>query len=220
MSCRAKILGNLLSFHILIILLKNIHTLKRRRFYSMWNLCQTFHAMGDHRRCAHSDCVAHGRKTKSESFASCRVSISGGSKIAWINVECNEDSLSQFLPKLESVRRPARLLLFPPDKFVVRRQLKRLRKNRNCSLAQESIHLAAVTLTADGCVNNIKFASYLTGNRSLTCKRITKRQRPSNTRTIFHIMHLKAWIRDSRKEKPKLAALNVELKNVQIFKYA
>ena len=136
----------------------------------------------------------HGRKTKSELFASCRgrENISGGSKIAWINVECNEDSLSQFLPKLESVGRPARLLLFPRDKFVVRRQLKRFRKNRNCSLAQESIHLAAVTLTADGCVNNIKFTSYLTRNRPLTYKRITKRQRPSNTRTTFHIMHLKA----------------------------
>ena len=46
-----------------------------------------------------------------------------------------------------------------------------------------------VTPTADGCVNNIKFASYLTGNRPLTCKRITKRQRPSNTRTIFHVIH-------------------------------
>ena len=93
--------------------------------------------------------------------------------------------LLPFLQKLKSVCRPPRLLLFLRDKFVVRRQLKRFRKNRNCSLAQESIHLAAVTLTADGCVNNIKFASYLTGNRSLTCKRITKRQRPSNTRTIF-----------------------------------
>ena len=38
----------------------------------------------------------HGRKTKSESFASCRgrLNISGGSEIAWMNVECNEDSLS------------------------------------------------------------------------------------------------------------------------------
>ena len=45
--------------------------------------------------------------------------------------------------------------------------------------------MAAVTLTADGRVNNIKFASYLTGNRPLTCKRITERQRPSNTRFIF-----------------------------------
>ena len=138
----------------------------------------------------------YGRKTKIESFASCRgrVNVSGSSKIAWINVECNEDSLS--------VAVPSKLLLFLRDKFVVRRQLKRFRKNRNCSLAQESIHLAAVTLTADGCVNNIKFASYLTGNRPLTCKRIPKRQRPSNTRTIFHVIHLKAWIRDSRKEKP------------------
>ena len=33
----------------------------------------------------------HGRKTKSESFASCRsrVNISDDSKIAWINAECN-----------------------------------------------------------------------------------------------------------------------------------
>ena len=89
--------------------------------------------------------------------------------------------LLPFLRKLKSVGRPARLLLFLRDKFVVRRQLKRFRKNRNCSLAQESIHLAAVTLTADGCVNNIKFASYLTGNQPLTCKLITKRQLPSYT---------------------------------------
>ena len=89
--------------------------------------------------------------------------------------------LLPFLRKLKSVGRPARLLLFLREKFVVRRQLKRFRKNRNCSLAQESIHLAAVTLTADSCVNNIKFASYLTGNQPLTCKLITKRQLPSYT---------------------------------------
>ena len=94
--------------------------------------------------------------------------------------------LLPFHRKLKSVCRPARLLLFLRDKFVVRRQTKRFRKNRNCSLAQESIHLAAVTLTVDGCVNNIKFASYLTGNRPLTCKRIKKRQRPSDTRTPFN----------------------------------
>ena len=29
------------------------------------------------------------------------------------------------------------------------------------------VYVCAVTLTADGCVNNIKFASYLTGNRPL-----------------------------------------------------
>ena len=89
--------------------------------------------------------------------------------------------LLPFLRKLKSVGRPARLLLFLRDKFVVRRQLKRFRENRNCSLAQECIHLAAVTLTADGCVNNIKFASYSTGNQPLTCKLITKRQLPSYT---------------------------------------
>ena len=89
--------------------------------------------------------------------------------------------LLPFVRKLKSVGRPARLLLFLRDKFVVRRQLKRFRKNRNCSLAQESIHLAAVTLTADGCVNNIKFPSYLIGNQPLTCKLITKRQLPSYT---------------------------------------
>ena len=58
------------------------------------------------------------------------------------------------------------------NKFVIRKQLKRFRKNRNCGLAQESVHLAAVTPKADGCVNNIKFASYLTGNRPLTYKHI------------------------------------------------
>ena len=100
--------------------------------------------------------------------------------------------LLPLLGKLKSVCGPVRLLLFLLDIFVVRRQSKRFRKNRNCSLARESIYLTAVTHTADGCVNNIKFASYLTGNRPLTCKRIPKRQRPSNTRTIFHVIHLKA----------------------------
>ena len=146
-----------------------------------------------------------GRKTKNKSFATCRsrVNISGSSKIAWINVEFNGNSLSVAVPsKVKKCLRACGLLLFLLDKFVVRRQLKRFRKNRNCSLARESIYLTAVTHTADGCVNNIKFASYLTGNRPLTCKRIPKRQWPSNTRTIFQVIHLKAWIRDSRKEKP------------------
>ena len=42
----------------------------------------------------------HGRKTKSESLASCRnwVNISGGSEIAWINVECGGESLSVAVP--------------------------------------------------------------------------------------------------------------------------
>ena len=42
----------------------------------------------------------HGRKTKSESFASCRdrVNMSGGSKIASITVKCNGDSLSVTVP--------------------------------------------------------------------------------------------------------------------------
>ena len=122
--------------------------------------------------------------------------------------------LLPFLRKLKSVGRPARLLLFLREKFVVRRQLKRFRKNRNCSLAQESIHLAAVTLTADGCVNNIIFASNLTGNQPLTCKLITKRQLPSYTRIIFHVIHLrrKYGIRKRRSVTPsktKFVTLNV-----------
>ena len=122
--------------------------------------------------------------------------------------------LLPFPRKLKSVGRPARLLLFLRDKFVFRRQLKRFRKNRNCSLAQESIHLAAVTLTADGCVNNIKFASYLTGNQPLTCKLITKRQRPSNIRTIFHVIHSgrKYGIRKRRSVTPSKTKF-VTLKN-------
>ena len=101
-------------------------------------------------------------KQKNKSFTSCRsrVNISGSSKIAWIIVEFNGNSLSFAVPS----------------------------KVKKCLRAC--------------CVNNIKFASYLTGNRPLTCKRIPKRQRPSNTRTIFHVIHLKAWIRDWRKEKP------------------
>ena len=81
----------------------------------------------------------HGRKTKSESFASCRcrgrVNVSCGSEIAWINVECNGDLLSFAVPSKG--------------------------KKRYSSVTNS----LSVTLTADGCVNNIKFASYLMGNR-------------------------------------------------------
>ena len=72
--------------------------------------------------------------------------------------------LVPFLRKLKSVYGLSRLPLFLRNKFAVRRLPKRFGKNRNCTLSHVSIHLAAVTLTADGCVNNIKFASYLTGN--------------------------------------------------------
>ena len=71
--------------------------------------------------------------------------------------------LLPFFRKLKSVCGPMRLLLFLRDKFVATRRLKRFRKNRNCSHVLESVHLAAFTITADGYVNNIKFASYLAG---------------------------------------------------------
>ena len=80
--------------------------------------------------------------------------------------------LLPFLRKLNSVCGPTRLLLFLSQKFVIWKQLRRFRKNRNCSLAQEF-------------VNNIKFASYITGNRPLTWKRIAKRQRPSLIHELF-----------------------------------
>ena len=137
----------------------------------------------------------HGRKTKSESFASCRgrVNIFGGSEIALLNEECNGDSVSVAVhSKVKKCLRNKALLLFLCDKFVVRNQLKRFRMNPNCSLAQESIHLVTVTLKSDGCVNDIKFASYLTGSRTSTCKRITKRQRHSDARFIFHVIDFKA----------------------------
>ena len=54
--------------------------------------------------------------------------------------------LVPFLRNLKSVCGPARLLLFFRDKFVIRRHLKRFRKNRNCSLAQEPIHLADILI--------------------------------------------------------------------------
>ena len=122
------------------------------------------------------------------------------------------------LPFFESVCGPVWLQWFVCDKFVVRRQPKRFRKNQNCSLAQESIHLAAVTLTADGRVNNIKFASYLTENWPLTCKRITEWQQPSNTRTIFHVIHLpvKAYIWDSWKTNFSCSTCNKKCTEFQI----
>ena len=79
-----------------------------------------------------------------------------------------------------------RLLLFLRDKFVVRRQLKTFRKNRNCSLARESIHLAAVSHTADGCVNNIKFASHLTGSRPLSSAGETDTWKKKTKKTRTH----------------------------------
>ena len=58
------------------------------------------------------------------------------------------------LRELKSVCGPVRLLLFLLGEFVVRRQLERFRNNRNCNLAW-NLHLAVVTLLADGRVNNL-----------------------------------------------------------------
>ena len=137
----------------------------------------------------------HGGKTKSESFASCRgrVNILGGSEIALLNEECNGDSVPVAVhSKVKKCLRNKATSIIPLWQIVVRKQLKRFRMNPNCSLAQESIHLVTVTLKSDGCVNDIKFASYLTGSRPSTCKRITKRQRHSDTRIIFHVIDFKA----------------------------
>ena len=59
----------------------------------------------------------NGRKTKSESFTSCRgrVNISGGSKIARINVECNEDSLPVAIPsKVKKCWQACAISVIPP----------------------------------------------------------------------------------------------------------
>ena len=59
----------------------------------------------------------HGRKTKNESFTSCRgrVNISGGSKIARINVECNEDSLPVAIPsKVKKCWQACAISVIPP----------------------------------------------------------------------------------------------------------
>ena len=59
----------------------------------------------------------HGRKSKSESFASCRgrVNISGGSEIAGINVECNGNSLSVAVPsKVKKCLRACATPVIPP----------------------------------------------------------------------------------------------------------
>ena len=102
--------------------------------------------------------------------------------------------------------------------------MKRFRKNRNCSLAQESIHLGVVTLTADGRVNNFKFASYLTGNRPLTCKRMS--------RVDYHLIHelfFMSYTKGVNAGFAKGEALRLPrpirhaqrlIKNLQSFKYA
>ena len=109
----------------------------------------------------------HGRKMKSESLASCRcrVNIYGGSEIAWINVECNGDSLFAVL-RDSCYSSVTNLLLEGNWRDSERIETAALPKNL-------FIRLAAVTLTADGRVNNIIFANYLAGNRPLICKRIT-----------------------------------------------
>ena len=59
----------------------------------------------------------HGRKMKNKSFASCRgpVNISGSSKIAWINVEFNENSLSFAVPsKVKKRLRACATPVIPP----------------------------------------------------------------------------------------------------------
>ena len=109
---------------------------------------------------------------KSESLASCRcrVNISGGSEIAWINVECNGDSLFAVL-RDSCYSSVTNLLLESNWRDSERIETAALPKNL-------FIRLAVVTLTADGRVNNIIFASYLAGNRPLICKCITV---PSST---------------------------------------
>ena len=130
----------------------------------------------------------HGRKTKSESFAICRgrVNISGGSEIAWINVECNGDSLSVAVPsKVKMCLRACAAPVIPLWQIRCLEATEEIQKESKLQPCPRIFHLAAITLTANGCGNNIK-----TGNRPLTWKRITKRQRPSNTRTIFRVIHI------------------------------
>ena len=59
----------------------------------------------------------NGRIMKSKSFASCRgrVNISGSSKIAWINVEFNGNSLSVAVPsKVKKRLRACATPVIPP----------------------------------------------------------------------------------------------------------
>ena len=59
----------------------------------------------------------HCTKTRSESFAFCRgrANISGGSKTAWINVDCNGNSLSVAVPsKVKKCLRACATPVIPP----------------------------------------------------------------------------------------------------------
>ena len=148
----------------------------------------------------------HGRKTKSESLASCcgRVNISGGSKIARINVECNRDSLSVAIPsKVKKCWQAFVTPVTPPWQIRCQEATEEIQKESKLQPCPRIFSF-----------DSIKFTSYLTGNQPLTCKLITKRQQPSNTRTIFHVIHLerKYWIRKRRSvtaSMTKFVTLNV-----------
>ena len=115
----------------------------------------------------------HGRKTKSESLASCcgRVNISSGSKIARINVECNRDSLSVAIPsKVKKCWQAFVTPVTPPWQIRCQEVTEEIQKESKLQPCPRIFSF-----------DSIKFTSYLTGNQPLTCKLITKRQLPSYT---------------------------------------
>ena len=140
-----------------------------------------------------SDCVATRKVSHSHPVA-----------VGWTSLvasrlreyEWNVMGIHYLLPFLRKLK-----IVIPCKEFVLRRQPTRFRKNRNRSLAQESTEMVAVTLTADGCVNNIKFRNYISG-RKFYIKRITKRQRPSYARTFFSVFPTRRKYRIRKRRSP------------------
>ena len=66
-------------------------------------------------------------------------------------MECNKDSLSVAVPsRVKKYLRACATPVIPPRQISCEEATEEIRKESNFSLAQESIHLAAVTLAVDG----------------------------------------------------------------------
>ena len=77
---------------------------------------------------------------------------------------------------------------------------------RFVSIIQRStIHLAAVSHTADGCFNNIRFASYLTGNRRIDMQNAFQR----GSDPLIHELYGIRERRSLTPPKTKFVTLNV-----------
>ena len=144
----------------------------------------------------------HGRIMKGKSFLFCRgrVNISGGSKIAWINVECNGDSLSVAVPsKVFAVLRNS--CYSSVTNLLLRGNWRDSEKIETAALPK-NLFIWQQLLLQPMAVCIISNSRVIEWGIDPWHANVLQWQRPSNIRTIFHVIHLKAKKRDSRKKKP------------------